>query len=291
MGLCKLLLRKLTQLCLFLSLLIVVSQAGARTIKIATISPDGTLWMQEMRAGAKEVKKRTQGRVVFKFYPGGVMGSDENVLRKIRIGQLQGGAVTMGSLRGVYSDIDIYSLPYLFSSFKQVDYVRERLDQTLLDELEKKGFVAFGFGEGGFTYMMSDSPLYTAEDVRKALPMEQAIEVTKRAYAALSAGNAIVPIRGSLPISPHDATLLTMPAYMEDESGQALATKIVSIFPRNLERGLPLIHAAVMVFDASSGRPIAMLEGSSLTAIRTGAASGAATDILARKDSRVVGIR
>ena len=167
MELCKLLLRKLTQLCLFLSLLIVVSQVSARTIKIATISPDGTLWMQEMRAGAKEVKKRTQGRVVFKFYPGGVMGSDENVLRKIRIGQLQGGAVTMGSLRGVYSDIDIYSLPYLFSSFKQVDYVRERLDQTLLDELEKKGFVAFGFGEGGFTYMMSDSPLYTVEDVRK----------------------------------------------------------------------------------------------------------------------------
>jgi len=162
-----LLLRKLTQLCLFLSLLIVMSQVSAKTIKIATISPDGTLWMQEMRAGAKEVKKRTQGRVVFKFYPGGVMGSDENVLRKIRIGQLQGGAVTMGSLRGVYSDIDIYSLPYLFSSFEQVDYVREKLDQTLLDELEKKGFVAFGFGEGGFSYMMSDSPLYTAEDVRK----------------------------------------------------------------------------------------------------------------------------
>ena len=161
------LLRKLTQLCLFLSLLIVMSQVSAKTIKIATISPDGTLWMQEMRAGAKEVKKRTQGRVVFKFYPGGVMGSDENVLRKIRIGQLQGGAVTMGSLRGVYSDIDIYSLPYLFSSFEQVDYVREKLDQTLLDELEKKGFVAFGFGEGGFSYMMSDSPLYTAEDVRK----------------------------------------------------------------------------------------------------------------------------
>ena len=159
--------RKLMQLCLILPLIMVMSAVSAKTIKIATISPDGTLWMQEMRAGAKEIKKRTQGRVKLKFYPGGVMGSDENVLRKIRIGQLQGGAVTTGSLRGVYPDIDIYGLPYLFSSLEQVDYVREKLDQSLLDELEKKGFVSFGFGEGGFTYMMSDSSLYTVEDVRK----------------------------------------------------------------------------------------------------------------------------
>jgi len=160
-------LKKLMQLCFILFLMMPLSAVSAATIKIATISPDGTLWMQEMRAGAKEVKKRTQGRVVLKFYPGGVMGSDENVLRKIRIGQLQGGAVTTGSLRDIYSDIDIYGLPYLFSSLDQVDYVREKMDQTLLDELEKKGFVSFGFGEGGFTYMMSDSSLYTVEDVRK----------------------------------------------------------------------------------------------------------------------------
>ena len=160
-------LRKLTQLCLILPIILATSALDARTIKIATISPDGTMWMQEMRAGAKEVKKKTQGRVKLKFYPGGVMGSDENVLRKMRIGQLQGGAVTTGSLSGVYPDIDIYSLPYLFSSLEQVDDVRKKMDQTLLDELEKKGFVSFGFAEGGFTYMMSDSSLYTVEDVRK----------------------------------------------------------------------------------------------------------------------------
>ncbi|MES0327248.1 MAG: TRAP transporter substrate-binding protein DctP [Gammaproteobacteria bacterium] len=160
-------LKKLTQLCLLLPLLMAMSPVYAKAIKIATISPDGTLWMNEMRAGAKEIKKRTQGRVVLKFYPGGVMGSDENVLRKMRIGQLQGGAVTTGSLTGVYSDIDIYSLPYLFSSLEQVSYVREKMDQFLLDQLEKRGFVSFGFGEGGFTYMMSESSLYTVEDVRK----------------------------------------------------------------------------------------------------------------------------
>ena len=159
--------KKLVRLVVMLSLSVTASALFAKTIKIATLSPDGTLWMNEMRAGAEEIEKRTQGRIVFKFYPGGVMGSDENVLRKMRIGQLQGGAVTTGSLGDIYPDIDIYSLPYLFSSLDQVDYVRKKMDQSLMDELEKKGMVSFGFGEGGFTYMMSDSSLYTVEDVRK----------------------------------------------------------------------------------------------------------------------------
>ena len=92
-------------------MLLHASIVEARVFKIATISPDGTFWMQEMRAGAEEIKKQTQGRVVFKFYPGGVMGSDESVLRKIRIGQLQGGAVTAGSLVSIDPDIAIYELP------------------------------------------------------------------------------------------------------------------------------------------------------------------------------------
>lgn len=160
------LLKKLINSSLLL-LLLVAPQVNAKKIKIATLSPDGTMWMQEMRAGAKEIKERTQGRVNFKFYPGGVMGNDESVLRKIRIGQLQGGAVTSGSLSGVYSDIDIYGLPYLFSTLEQVDSVRKEMDSFLLAELEKKGFVSFGFGGGGFSYMMSDSSLYSVEDVRK----------------------------------------------------------------------------------------------------------------------------
>lgn len=159
--------KKLIKLSVMLPLIMALSPSFAKTIKIATISPDGTLWMNEMRAGAKEIKKRTQGRVAFKFYPGGVMGSDENVLRKMRIGQLQGGAVTSGSLAGIYPDADIYSLPYLFSTLDQVDSVRGKMDRFLLDGLEKKGFVSFGYGEGGFSYMMSDSSLYTVEDVRK----------------------------------------------------------------------------------------------------------------------------
>lgn len=147
-------------------MLLHASMVEARVFKIATISPDGTFWMQEMRAGAEEIKKQTQGRVIFKFYPGGVMGNDENVLRKIRIGQLHGGAVTAGSLVSINPDIAIYELPYLFESLEQVDYVRSRMDAELIETLENKGFIGFGLAEGGFSYMMSDQPLQSVADVR-----------------------------------------------------------------------------------------------------------------------------
>jgi len=140
--------------------------ADARTFKIASVSPDGTFWMQEMRAAAEEIKKKTQGRIKFKFYPGGVMGSDENVLRKIRIGQLHGGAVTAGSMVVFDPDIGIYELPYLFNSLEQVDYVRLRMDDGLIKKLENKGFVSFGFAEGGFSYLMSDEEVQSIADVR-----------------------------------------------------------------------------------------------------------------------------
>ena len=129
-----------------------------------------------------------------------------------------------------------------------------------------------------------------ASQVRQALPMDQCIQAVKRAYAALSAGLAEIPLRTRLPIQPHAAVSLFMPAYVQDEAGDSLAVKVVSLFPKNLERGLPLIQAAVLVLEANSGRPVALLEGSVLTAIRTGAASGAATDLLARPESQVVAI-
>jgi ornithine cyclodeaminase/alanine dehydrogenase-like protein (mu-crystallin family) len=132
--------------------------------------------------------------------------------------------------------------------------------------------------------------ILSREEVRQALPMVEVIAATKKAYAALSAGKAEVPLRSSLAIDPHEATSLFMPAYLQSESGEALTVKIVSLFPHNTERDLPFIHAAVLVLQADTGQPLALLEGASLTAIRTGAASGAATDLLARPDSQVAGI-
>lgn len=160
--------KKITRiLLLVVSLVLLCSfQVNATVLKVATLSPDGTAWMQKMREGAEEINKQTQGRVVIKFYPGGVMGSDENVLRKIRIGQLQGGAVTAGTLSDISPDIDIYGLPFLFNSYEEVDRVRGRMDAVLKQNLEENGFICFGLAEGGFSYMMSDRPLHTVDDVR-----------------------------------------------------------------------------------------------------------------------------
>ena len=132
--------------------------------------------------------------------------------------------------------------------------------------------------------------ILNADEVRQALPMDQTIAAMKDAFASLSNGTAVVPLRTRLSISNHDALSLFMPAYMQSDSGGALAVKVVSLFPKNPSRGLAYIQAAVLVLDAETGRAIALLEGSALTAIRTGAGSGAAIDLLARKDSQVVAI-
>ncbi|MFZ1397641.1 MAG: hypothetical protein WAS33_12115 [Candidatus Promineifilaceae bacterium] len=130
--------------------------------------------------------------------------------------------------------------------------------------------------------------ILSAQDVRRALPMAEAIEGMKQAFAQLSTGQAVVPLRGRVAVAPHSGTTLVMPAFLA-QSGD-LAVKVVSVFPKNSERGEPTIYAAVLVLDAANGRPLALLEGGTLTAIRTGAGAGAATDLLARPDAHVVAI-
>ncbi len=142
------------------------SQAQAMRFKIATLSPEGSVWMQKMREGAKELARKTDNRVKIKFYPGGVMGDDKTVLRKIRIGQLHGGAVVSGSLSKFFPDNQIYSLPLMFRSFKEIDYVRKHLDKRIVEGLEEGGFVTFGIAEGGFAYVMSTVPIRTVREMR-----------------------------------------------------------------------------------------------------------------------------
>src|SRR5688572_31309544 len=132
--------------------------------------------------------------------------------------------------------------------------------------------------------------ILNAQDVKTTVPMKEAIEAMKKAYASLSNKTAVAPQRIHLSIPNHEAISLFMPAYMKNESEEALAIKVVSLFPKNPSRGLAYIQAAVLVLETDTGRAIALLEGSTLTAIRTGAGSGAAIELLARKDSKVVAI-
>jgi alanine dehydrogenase len=126
------------------------------------------------------------------------------------------------------------------------------------------------------------------EDVRRALPMVEAVEAMKAAFAQLSAGRADVPLRTPIEVPAHNGVTLFMPAYLSDDD--LMAVKIVSVFNDNPARGLPLIHALVVVVEPTTGQPQAAMDGTYLTALRTGAASGAATDLLARPDARVAAI-
>jgi alanine dehydrogenase len=130
--------------------------------------------------------------------------------------------------------------------------------------------------------------MLTRQDVQRALSMPRAIEAVKGAFAQLSAGQADVPLRTALDVPRHNGVTLFMPAYLSADD--AMALKIVSVYNDNPDRGLPLIHALVIVVDAETGAPAAVMDGTYLTALRTGAASGAATELLARPDGRVAAV-
>ena len=133
---------------------------------------------------------------------------------------------------------------------------------------------------------MTQLRILSAADVVAALPMKQAIEGMKEAFAQLSAGNVDVPLRSRITVPEQQGVSLFMPAFMPQTAD--LAIKVVSVFPHNIARGEPIIHAMVLVLDAANGRPLALIEGSALTAIRTGAGGGASADLLARPKAQVV---
>lgn len=144
--------------------------AGAAVLKMATLAPDGSSLMTALRAAGTEISQKTEGRVRFQFYPGGTMGNDQAVLRKIRIGQLHGGFLTAGGLTVVYPDLQVYNLPVLFRSYAEVEHVRRQFDQVLLDGLAERGFVGFGIVDGGFAYLLSGRQARSVTDLRAAKP-------------------------------------------------------------------------------------------------------------------------
>jgi TRAP-type C4-dicarboxylate transport system substrate-binding protein len=138
----------------------------ATDLKIATVAPEGSSWMKDLRAAGLQIRDRTAGRINLKFYGGGIQGSDRKVLRKIRIGQLHGGVFTSNGLQERYPDVVIYGSPMLFDTLDEVDFVRSRLDGRLTAGLEKAGFVSFGFAGGGFAYLLSNKPVRGIADLR-----------------------------------------------------------------------------------------------------------------------------
>ena len=128
--------------------------------------------------------------------------------------------------------------------------------------------------------------ILSASDVRAAIDMPQAIDAMRDAFGALAAGKAQVPVR--LQLETRHGVSLFMPAHLDDP--ERMAAKVVSVNGGNAQRGLPAIHAVVLVLDPETGRPLALMDGTWLTALRTGAVGGLAADLLARDDAKVVAL-
>ena len=125
-----------------------------------------------------------------------------------------------------------------------------------------------------------------ASAIRETVSITEVLDAVERAYRDVAAGRDQSPIRTTVPID--GGTLLLMPGVREGGSGTSV--KLVTVMPENAKRGMPVVQASVAWFDGASGEPLAVLDGTLLTAMRTGAASGVATRLMARPDAAVLAI-
>ncbi len=154
---------------LLLALVLAAGSLAAQQLKIATLAPDGSSWMEVLNDAADEVREETGGKVVTRFYPGGVMGGSDTVLRRMKLGQLQGGVFTVGELAGMAPETNLYSLPFQFKNASELAQLRDEFDPYILDALHEAGMVAPAITNGGFAYLFSRDRIESTDDVSSSL--------------------------------------------------------------------------------------------------------------------------
>lgn len=140
--------------------------AAARTLKIATLAPDGSSWHNSFKKVAREVKEKTDGAISIKIYAGGVMGDEAAMVRKMRTGQLDGAAVTNVGLGEIDKQLLMLQLPLLFRNYDELDRVRNAMSDKFEAMLDTAGFRLSGWGDVGFTYLFSNTPIAVPSDVK-----------------------------------------------------------------------------------------------------------------------------
>ncbi len=136
-------------------------------IKVATIAPDGSTWINILREYDAQIRKESNGRLGFKIYAGGVAGDEIDVLKKIRIGQYHAGGFTGVGIGEIAPNLRILDSPFLFKSYDEVDYIYQKFNDEFEKEIEKGGFVLLGWAEVGFVYTFTKTPIYGVDDLKK----------------------------------------------------------------------------------------------------------------------------
>ena len=158
----------------------------AKYIKFATLVPDGSTWMNVMNDLSKDLDKATGGKLKFKFYPGGVSGDEKDVVKKIRIGQLQAGGFTGVGLGEIAPDARLLDSPWLFRNRLELVHVREKFSADFAAAVEKGGFVVLGWTDLGSVYVFSKSPIAGPDDMKKAkMWVWEGDPIAQAAYRAL----------------------------------------------------------------------------------------------------------
>lgn len=144
------------------------AHAGKTTyIKLATLAPEGSSWMRQMRLMGKELEKATQGQVKFKFYPGGVSGDEKDVIRKMRIGQLHAAGFTGVGLGEILPEVRVLDLPFLFKNDQEIAHVYEKMNGYFAGRFEAKGYILLGWVPVGWIHFFSKRDIQSVEDLRR----------------------------------------------------------------------------------------------------------------------------
>ena len=155
---------------LFLTLIFTLSTSIAfsqeHIIKFATVAPEGSSWVGIMKEYDAAVRKESGGKLGFRIYAGSVAGDEQDVLRKIRLGQFHSEGITGNGISEIAKPVRILDLPFFFNNTDEVDYILEKFDTELRAEFEKGGFVLLGWAEVGKVYIISKSPVSKVSDLK-----------------------------------------------------------------------------------------------------------------------------
>ncbi len=139
-------------------------------IKMATLAPAKSAWMRVFNAAAREIFKRTNGEVKIRIYGGGRRGDEKVVVRKMKSGQLDGAAITSVGLAQIAKEILVLQAPLVITNYKQLDYVRSKLQDRFSKALEDQGFMLVGWGDVGYTYLFTDTPVSRPSEIKNNKP-------------------------------------------------------------------------------------------------------------------------
>lgn len=159
-----------TSLALALAATLTAGTAAADNVEVrlATLAPDGSSWMKILGKGSAEIETKTEGRVKVKYYAGGVQGDERDVVRKMNLGQLDGGAFTSVGLSLIEESIRVLELPRMFESVEELDYVADKMWPYFAKKFEAKGYRLGDRGDVGWIFFMSKDPVNDVADLKKA---------------------------------------------------------------------------------------------------------------------------